>query len=316
MLNSTSKIIAVSTMLFVFPLVSRAQTPCLVADYRLDGNAADSSGNGLHGTLNGTTSTSNRFGKPNSALYFNGASDFVRLGTDADFKERTISMWFKVESFPVSGGYSMVFATDFPTIKYGFTGVSVNNTGGAYTINSTVGANGKVNANAQSNKWYNYIIWVDANWVKYYLNGNLVDSFANNNFNHSVDGDTKARVGTSRKSVGFFNGIIDDVKIYDCAVNAADLKSLFGSSSIQKLDKPEVNVNIYPNPVQSTFNIESTSQNQIESIYVYDLQGKLLLDKSINDFKTVVDLTAFAKGMYILEVNTINGRVTSRISKE
>jgi hypothetical protein len=225
-------------------------------------------------------------------------------------------MWFKVESFPVSGGYSMVFATDFPTIKYGFTGVSVNNTGGAYTINSTVGANGKVNANAQSNKWYNYIIWVDANWVKYYLNGNLVDSFANNNFNHSVDGDTKARVGTSRKSVGFFNGIIDDVKIYDCAVNAADLKSLFGSSSIQKLDKPEVNVNIYPNPVQSTFNIESTSQNQIESIYVYDLQGKLLLDKSINDFKTVVDLTAFAKGMYILEVNTINGRVTSRISKE
>jgi len=44
----------------------------LVAYYPFNGNANDFSGNANHGTSYFTTSTSNRFGVPNTALNFNG----------------------------------------------------------------------------------------------------------------------------------------------------------------------------------------------------------------------------------------------------
>ncbi len=204
---------------------SQAQT-CIVADYLLDGSAADNSGMGNDGTLYGTTPTTDRFGRANRALHFNGVSDYVGLATDADFAQRTISLWFKADSFPTGGAYSMVFSSDFATIKYGWTGISISNNG-ANNINSTVGANSKVYIGASKNAWYHYVILVNSSWVKYYLNNTIIDSFSNNSFSHSGDGDTKARLGTSRKGVGFFKGSIDDVKIYDCAISRKQIDSLY-----------------------------------------------------------------------------------------
>ena len=45
----------------------------LVAHYPFNGNASDASGNGKNGVVQGPVSTTDRFGSPNSAYYFNGA---------------------------------------------------------------------------------------------------------------------------------------------------------------------------------------------------------------------------------------------------
>lgn len=50
----------------------------LVAYYLFtNGSAADSSGNGNDGTVNGATSTTDRFGNPNSAFSFDGVNDEI-----------------------------------------------------------------------------------------------------------------------------------------------------------------------------------------------------------------------------------------------
>ncbi|HNM16294.1 MAG TPA: hypothetical protein PKJ64_16080, partial [bacterium] len=49
-----------------------AQGP--VAWYMFNGNARDTSGSGLHGTINGATNTVDRFGQVGGALLFNGSS--------------------------------------------------------------------------------------------------------------------------------------------------------------------------------------------------------------------------------------------------
>jgi hypothetical protein len=68
----------------------------LVAYYPFNGNANDESGNGNHGTVNGATLTSDRFGVSNKAYLFNGASKIsiphsnsLNVGN-----EMTIVIWY------------------------------------------------------------------------------------------------------------------------------------------------------------------------------------------------------------------------------
>lgn len=292
----------------------KPSSSCLVAHYKLDGHAADSSGNGFNGTLYGTTPTTDRFGNKNQALYFNGISDYVRLGTDADFAVRTISCWFKVDSFPGDGAYSLVFSSDFATNKYGFTGISVSNTG-TNNINSTVGNNGKIYASAKKNTWYQYVIMVDGTWVKYYLNGQLLDSFANTNFNHSIDGDTKARLGTSRKGIGFLKGAIDDVKIYACAFNPSEIVEMYTPGLKVKTIVSKGLIKLYPNPAHNKLKIEKSKTLQNQKVSIFSIDGQELLSTLLTDPITELDISHLAKGIYLVLVNGPNTYSASKFIK-
>jgi hypothetical protein len=201
---------------------------CLAADFKLDGNANDTTGNGNNGTLKGTSPTINRFGKSGSAVKLNGTSDWVRLGTDADFPSRTISLWLNADTFPTGGKYSQAFSTDNANFKYGGTGISLDNSGGADRISIGVGANVIRYSGAVKNKWYHCVITVNSTHVKFYLNGKIVDSTLNNSTSHSTDGDIYAHIGCNRNNnANFFKGTIDDVSIYNCALSNAQIEAIY-----------------------------------------------------------------------------------------
>ena len=68
----------------------------VVAWYPFNGNANDESGNVYHGSVNGATLTTDRFGNENSAYLFNGLNDniiidssFFNIGWD----EYSVSCW-------------------------------------------------------------------------------------------------------------------------------------------------------------------------------------------------------------------------------
>jgi hypothetical protein len=87
-----------------------AQIPTdgLVAWYPFNGNANDESGNGNHGTVNGATLTTDRFGNANSAYSFDGVNDFIDAGIFYNFGTAnfTVSCWFKL--VPTSANASLV----------------------------------------------------------------------------------------------------------------------------------------------------------------------------------------------------------------
>ncbi|MCH8902781.1 MAG: LamG domain-containing protein [Bacteroidetes bacterium] len=70
----------------------------LVAYYPFSGNANDSSANAYHGTVNGATLTTDRFGQPNAAYSFNGSGDNITLANSSNLNitnQLSISVWVK-----------------------------------------------------------------------------------------------------------------------------------------------------------------------------------------------------------------------------
>lgn len=188
---------------------------CLMSWLKMDGNVADSSGNKRNGSAKGTSAANNRYNQSKKAVSFNGSSDYVTLGSSFDFPERTFSLWLKADSFPTTAG--AVYACDNNSLKYGMTGITVLNQSGINQIRLTVGANSVIYNYAKINTWYHAGIVVNNTSVKFFINGNMIDSIANNSFSKSSDGDLVAHLGSSRKNEYFFKGSIDDVKISDCA---------------------------------------------------------------------------------------------------
>ena len=73
----------------------------LLAHYKLEGDALDASGNNLHATLHHTSWVADKFGNPNSALYFDGTQSFGVVPIDinpAVLPELTMVTWAKADS--------------------------------------------------------------------------------------------------------------------------------------------------------------------------------------------------------------------------
>lgn len=73
----------------------------LVAYYPLDGSAEDASGYGNHGVVSGARPTTDRDGNANSAYYFDGIDDHIRIGNSASVDIRgslTLVAWVKEDS--------------------------------------------------------------------------------------------------------------------------------------------------------------------------------------------------------------------------
>lgn len=81
-------------------------------------------------------------------------------------------------------------------------------------------------------------------------------------------------------------------------------------------EKSTTNVNIYPNPFENTINIKSNDE-LINRIQIYDVLGKLIIDKIFNQVNnTIINLSTIKSGFYILKLETNQQVVTKNIIKK
>ena len=86
---------------------------CLLVCLPFNGNADDHSGNDHHGTVVGAKLTTDRFGTPNSAYYFDGDNDMIEITDHPDLRlhntDFTLSVWMMEESYnPHNNGALLV----------------------------------------------------------------------------------------------------------------------------------------------------------------------------------------------------------------
>jgi len=80
--NNRKLLLAIIMILFSDTLLSQIPTNGLIVYWKFNGNANDSSGNNLNGTVNGAILTQGCFGNSSSAYSFDGIDDYILLYDD------------------------------------------------------------------------------------------------------------------------------------------------------------------------------------------------------------------------------------------
>ena len=187
-------------------------------------SAADSSGNGITGTL--VNAPSWVAGKINNALDFNGSTQYVTMGDVAALEgltDLTISAWISLDAWPAGGNVSFmsgkedvykVDITDAGKVRF-LTGD--NWTGSILTSASALSVA----------TWYHIVAVKNGTTKTIYINA-VSDATAGTT-GGSVGSNTNAvQVGARNAApADTFNGQIDDVRIYNRALSADDIAALY-----------------------------------------------------------------------------------------
>lgn len=207
-------------------------TNSLVAWYPFNGNANDESGNGNNGTVYGATLFTNRFGNLNTAFSFDG-NDYIDCGNSTildlyNIPTKTISFWMKPSDLggAIISRYSQ--------------GVSSNSAYGILSSATTFWTSGNgTNAffiNAQENyDWQHYVVEFNRSVgnVRITKNGSFLQQ-GNLNFNSGAT--TVSTLigmvfdGYTNTNPQYFNGVIDDIAIYNRALSASEVTQLYTAS--------------------------------------------------------------------------------------
>lgn len=213
----------------------------LVGRWTFTGNANDSSGQGHHGTVNGATLTVDRFGGVSRAYSFDGTDDYIEIPDSADWKSQdfTISMWFKAERVP-----NIAVTTEAAGFLIAKGQNNYELSIGAYTN----GATGMtfLPRNAIGNDWqtpdgvYGLGVWKHVvavykpseNERYVFIDGVQQSLTGPSNSPVGADSALSIWLGLRRDNTLAFKGSLDDARIYNRALSAAEAQQLYAAESV------------------------------------------------------------------------------------
>ncbi len=221
------------------PAHAQDTTSNLVGHWALDEtvgtNASDETANGYDGTLFGNPTWQGTGGKIGGAMAFDGTDDRVMLDVATTTNLRingdlTVAAWVKTSVSNASG--AMVFLQDTSSVNNNYNLYLENGSPTFDHGNGAIGEKFTATATVNDDTWH-HIAFV-ANFVDnttndgfFYIDGVLDSSvnltfdivkFNNNGYKISTDGSTYA-----------FDGLMDDIRIYNRALTAADIAVLASS---------------------------------------------------------------------------------------
>lgn len=199
----------------------------LRAFYALDGNADDAAPTPANGTVHGAVPATDRFGRADHAMRFDGTSAYVDApdtNLPVGARPRTLSAWFNTSTTAPDWQTIANWGTETKDGRFCLTVRGRNPSGPRgllYFSGEFVELAGKVVADG---KWHNATVTFDGSRVTLYVDGAYANSAMlplNTALATFVIGRHVLR-GTE-----FFQGTLDDVRIYDRVLTATEVKALF-----------------------------------------------------------------------------------------
>ncbi len=216
----------------------------LVAEWHFDGDAKDSSGNGNDGTIYGATFVDGKSGK---GLSFNGVSDYVERSFDPSFtpgtKSWTVEAWIKAPSRSDGDGEIISWyrcganpSCNTPDNAMYELWIDENNKAGWQVIDDNGNKDRIISLSDVADDRWHFIVGTfdpSQHFMKLYVDGQLINSTSVPLYSINDGGvhipfeiGRVFRTGWGNPD-GYFKGIIDEVRIYNHALSAEEIKALY-----------------------------------------------------------------------------------------
>jgi hypothetical protein len=323
-------------LLFQFSYAQQTLDSGLIAKYPFTGNALDSSGHGFNGTVYGPTLTAGKAGIPNTAYHFNGISDYIQVPDAPGLTPDTaITMCAVVRPMGfysgncqgniilMKGPYEMTSGL----YNMGFTdnGYDGNDCGSHDTTQETFYAQLSTNLPSAvamyypqpivSGTWYCLIGTWDGSTFKMYVDGIL---------KWSQPASTPIGINNAPLTIGhnihipfpyWFNGDIDDIRIYGRVLGSEQLKEYCDNvTGIKALHEIENSFAVFPNPSSGDINIKLNKEWNIVNaqLKVVDAVGKVVYQKIVSSQQSIFNFQ-LSPGIYLVQLQLKEGVVTKKI---
>jgi hypothetical protein len=187
------------------------------------------SGNGNNGIVYGATLTADRNGNLNSAYQFNGIDSYIDFGSSdlglTGGSEMTISVWVRPDT-PTTW-HSTVLASHAFYRPYAIKTRGLGSSVTAQYILTTSSGGSYINADSGGiivGSWYHIACTYDGTTASIYVDGELQNSVS-----------TSGTLSTATQSIfaganpypnHFYNGAIDNIKIWNRALSANEIQDL------------------------------------------------------------------------------------------
>ena len=195
-----------------------------VAAYSFDEGSGttlgDQSGNGKAGAIVGATWTAGRYG---SALSFNGTNARVDLPALGTFYKTGFTLEAWVNKSGTDKDVGIVGTWDWP--QNGGPMLWVDHIAGHHHVTFNAGLSNYLDSGQApaTGQWQHLSATYDGTTARYYVNGTQV---ATRTFTGNVGDSNNWRIGAyGATPFGFFKGAIDDVRIYNRGLTAAEVQS-------------------------------------------------------------------------------------------
>ena len=308
-------------------------TTGLVARYDFLGNANDLSGNNNNGTVDGATLTTDRFGNPNSAYSFNGTSSYIDVPNSSTLtfpnNAMSVSMWINANSMAKGGNDNIIISKQsgsgtsqsgfnvYDDNVYNATGLLVSSGGGIF--------GGTQDTNVALSKFYHLVFTYNNGVATCYKNNVLEENISGQS--GTIGANTEdmliGMANWSNANASPFNGVLDDIRIYNRALQPCDVDSLYNltdpiTTGISSLSVGK-GIKVFPNPAsgQTTIKYELASNSPVV-IELYDLLGNkvnsiLNTNQQSGSYQLTIDMGDLNSGIYLLK-SSLNGTTyTERI---
>ncbi len=284
----------------------------VVAKYTFEGSAEDVSGNSNHGTVNGATPTTDRFGNENKAFMFDGIDDYIEIPNAENLNFGTenfaVSLWVKTSNSDYAGmvlqkgsrptyqAPQFWIRTPDPSYNYDLKFL----TGDGNPPSPYVGAD---TINIADGNWHHILAQRNEKLLMLYYDCNLVD-FKEGPL-RNVSDDIGIIIGAQHPHPGspsisnFFEGCIDDITIYDDALYLNKIQEVCQDlESSQRTIKEKDMISVYPNPVSEKLQIQIDGVEDY-SVEIYDMQGRLMMQEQN---KNTLDISHLDDNIYLLKL--------------
>jgi len=298
----------------------------LVGHWMFENSAADSSDYGNDGQISGNpVFVSGRTG--GTALHFKTNQDFVSVPESPDFSliSFTLAAWVKIPNTIPDGWRTIIEHNRWGRNWFGLWKSANANTFHFRWSNEGV-ATSDFSAIISANSWYHVAATYDEidKTARLYINGKLDKTIRNAAMPQPIS--STLTIGMNMDNGEAFNGIIDDVRVYNRVLDVTEIKGLLTVTSVDNHNEmrngylpDSYTLSNYPNPFNPTTTIfYKIPVSSFVNIDVYDVSGQkvttLVNEKKQAGIHTILfEGKNLSSGVYFYRINTENFNATQKM---